>query len=227
MEYLPDFEYLTDLADRFLAYLNRQPPGWIYFFLFVGAFMENVVPPIPGDTLIVFGAYLSGIGIISVAPAYLAMWVGSALGCLFVYTVAWWVGRPFFLKFVSDENLSKAEDWFARHGQKIVVFNRFLPTVRVFVGIVAGLIHMNPVRMVVYVFIGTFLWNSLLVYFGVMVGENWRMVIQVLHTYNRVLLALVVVAGVGYWLWKRRETEKLNHEEQEEHEERQKRGVME
>ena len=128
----------------------------------------------------------------------------ATIGCLFVYTVAWWVGRPFFLKFVSDESLDRAEGWFLRHGQKIVLFNRFLPTVRVFVGIVAGLIHMNPVLMVLYVFAGTFLWNSLLVYFGVMVGENWRLVIDVLHTYNRMLLGLMVVVVVVYWIWKRR-----------------------
>ncbi|MGA1199995.1 MAG: DedA family protein, partial [Candidatus Latescibacterota bacterium] len=92
-------EYLSELGTSFLAFLNEQPPAWIYLFLFLGAFMENVVPPIPGDTLIVFGAYLAGVGIIQVWPAYMVMWVGSALGCLLVYGLAFWKGRAFFLKF--------------------------------------------------------------------------------------------------------------------------------
>ena len=63
-------EYWSQLGVSFLAFLNAQPPGWIYFFLFLGVFMENITPPIPGDMLIVFGAYLAGIGIIGLWPAY-------------------------------------------------------------------------------------------------------------------------------------------------------------
>ncbi|MDP6039678.1 MAG: DedA family protein [Candidatus Latescibacteria bacterium] len=188
--------------------MNNQPPGWIYFFLCFGAFMENVFPPIPGDTLIVFGAYLAGIGVIGVWPAYFAMWVGSAVGCLLVYGVAFWKGRSFFLrlnlKFLNEENLDSAETWFTRYGDKIVVFNRFLPTVRAFVGIVAGISQMHPVRMTLYVLVGTFLWNSLLVYFGLMVGENWQLVIDVMKTYNRVLAVLMVAGGIGFWWWRRK-----------------------
>ena len=201
-------EYFTELWDSFLVYLNGQPPGWICFFLFLGAFLENFVPPIPGDTLIVFGAYLAGIGVIAVWPAYFAMWVGSAVGCLLVYGLAFVKGRSFFLglnlKLLTEENLDSAENWFKRYGDKIVVLNRFLPTVRAFVGIVAGISGMHPLRMTVYVLLGTFLWNSLLVYFGLMVGENWQIVIDVMKAYNRVLVILMVVGGIGFWWWHRK-----------------------
>lgn len=201
-------EYLTELWNAFLAYLNDQPPGWIYFFLFLGAFLENVVPPIPGDTLIVFGAYLAGMGVIAIWPAYFAMWVGSAMGCLLLYGVAFVKGRAFFLrlnlKFLNEETLHRTETWFNRYGDKIVIFNRFLPTVRIFVGIVAGISQMHPVRMAIYVMFGTLLWNSLLVYFGLMVGENWQIVVAVLKTYNRVLAILLVVALIGFWWWRRK-----------------------
>lgn len=201
-------EYLGEFWEQFLVFLNRQPPGRIYFFLFLGAFMENVVPPIPGDTLIVFGAYLAGIGIIRVVPAYLWMWAGSTLGCLLVYGVAYLKGRELFLKWesriFSDANLKKAERWFSRYGDRVVIFNRFLPTVRTFVGVVAGLSRMHPLRMLAYVVLGTFLWNSLLVYFGLMVGENWRVVVEVLRAYNWIIVVLMVVGGVGFWLWRRK-----------------------
>jgi len=207
-------EYLSELGTSFLAFLNEQPPAWIYLFLFLGAFMENVVPPIPGDTLIVFGAYLAGVGIIQVWPAYMVMWVGSALGCLVVYGLAFWKGRAFFLKFqfrfATEEHLDSAEAWFTRYGDKIVILNRFLPTVRAFVGIVAGISRMNPLRMTLYVVVGTFLWNSLLVYFGLMVGENWEIVIDVMKTYNRVVLTLMVVGGIGFWVWHRRKNAEKN-----------------
>jgi membrane protein DedA with SNARE-associated domain len=202
-------EYFAELWDGFLAYLNTQPPGWIYFFLFLGAFLENVVPPIPGDTLIVFGAYLAGIGLISVWPAYMAMWVGSAVGCLLVYGIAYVKGREFFLRlearYFEESKIEIAETWFEKYGVRIIIFNRFLPTVRAFVGIVAGIIRMNPLQMTLYVVIGTFLWNSLLVYFGLKVGENWQLVIKVLQTYNQVVIGLAVVGGAVYYgvKWRR------------------------
>ncbi len=58
--------------------------------------------------------------------------------------------------------------------------------------------------MALYVLAGTFLWNSVLVYFGLKVGENWQLVIAVLHTYNQVVLilgvtVLLVYFGVKWW----------------------------
>lgn len=203
-------EALAHVWEQFMAYLRTQPPELIHTSLFLCAFMENVLPPIPGDTLIVFGAYLAGIGVIGVVPAYLAMWAGSALGCMLVYAVAYWKGRQLFLlvptRFFSEESLAKTEAWFAKHGSKVVILNRFLPTVRAFVGIVAGISRMHPLRMFLYVLLGTFLWNSILVYFGVMVGENWGLVVHVLDVYNRVLMAAMVALAAGYiiWRWRRR-----------------------
>ena len=203
-------EYFAELWDGFLAYLNTQPPGWIYFFLFLGAFLENIVPPIPGDTLIVFGAYLAGIGVIEVWPAYLAMWVGSAIGCLLVYGIAYIKGRAFFLRlearYFDESKIEVAETLFEKYGVRIVIFNRFLPTVRAFVGIVAGIIRMNPLQMTLYVVLGTFLWNSLLVFFGLKVGENWQLVIAVLRTYNQVVISAAVVGAAIYYgiQWKRK-----------------------
>ena len=210
MDYIGDIEFLSRLWEQFLLYLNTAPPWTIYFLLFFGAFMENVIPPIPGDTLIVFGAYLAGVGIIRVVPAYLAMWIGSTAGCLMIYAIAYWKGRAFFLglnsRLFSAQNLDLAENWFTRYGDRLVIFNRFLPTVRAFVGIVAGISRLHPVRMTIYVLIGTLLWNSLLVYFGLKVGENWRLVIDVLHTYNRVILGLMAAGALGFlfWRWRRK-----------------------
>lgn len=208
MDFPFDLSFVSQAWEHFLLILNDQPPELICFFLFLGAFLENLIPPIPGDTLIVFGAYLAGMGIIHLVPAYLAMWLGSTLGCLLVYAVAYWKGRAFFLGFrsriFSEKNLDRVEAGFSRYGDRIVIFNRFLPTVRAFVGIVAGISRIHPVRMLVYVVLSTLLWNSLLVYFGLKVGENWGLVVDALRTYNRVILVLMAAGGIGYWLWRRK-----------------------
>ncbi len=205
MDFSFDLVFLSRAWEQFLLFLGDQPPELICFFLFLGAFMENLIPPLPGDTLIVFGAYLAGMGIVRLVPAYVAMWLGSTMGCLLVYAVAYWKGRAFILSFnsriFSEKNLNRVEAGFSRYGDRIVIFNRFLPTVRAFVGIGAGISRIHPLRMLGYVVLSTILWNSLLVYFGLKVGENWGLVVDVLRAYNRVILVLMVAGGIGYWLW--------------------------
>ena len=44
--------------DAFITYLNSLPDPLIYLALGVSAFVENVFPPIPGDTITAFGAFL-------------------------------------------------------------------------------------------------------------------------------------------------------------------------
>ena len=208
MDFLFDLSWVSRAWEQFLLILSNQPPELICFFLFLAAFLENLIPPIPGDTIIVFGAYLAGMGIVPLAPAYAVMWLGSTSGCLLVYAVAYWKGRAFFLGFrsriFSEKNLDRVEAGFSRYGDRIVIFNRFLPTVRAFVGIVAGISRLHPLRMLVYVVLSTLIWNSLLVYFGLKVGENWGLVVDALRTYNRVILVLMAVGGIGFWLWRRR-----------------------
>ena len=208
MDFLFDLSWVSRAWEQLLLTLSHQPPELICFFLFLGAFLENLIPPIPGDTLIVFGAYLAGMGIVPLAPAYVVMWLGSTLGCLLVYAVAYWKGRAFFLgirsRVFSEKNLNRVEAGFLRYGDRIVIFNRFLPTVRAFVGIVAGISRVHPVRMLIYVVLSTLLWNSLLVYFGLKVGENWGLVVDVMRAYNRVILVLMVAGGIGFWLWRRK-----------------------
>lgn len=199
-------ENLSHQWDAFLAYLNTAPPGWIYFSLFFVAFLENVTPPIPGDTIIVFGAYLAGINVINIWSAYLWMWAGSAGGCLAVYAVAYWKGREYFLRlesrFFDESKLEVAEAFFQRHGMKIVVFNRFVPTFRSLVGLVAGISRLPPLQMTIYVLVSTFLWNSILVYFGLKVGENWQLVTTMLQVYNKAVMSFVIGVVVLYTVWR-------------------------
>ncbi len=198
-----------ELLDQFVAFVSAYPPALIYLVLFLGAFLENLIPPIPGDSLIVLGAYLAGRGVLNPAEAFLSTWVGSFLGCMLVYAVGYRRGRAFFVarspRIFSPERFALAERWFDRYGGKLIVFNRFLPGVRCVIGISAGLSHVKPARMALCVALGTLVWNGLLVYAGMLVGSNWKVILQVLKTYNSVMMGLLVLAaGVTAAFWYRR-----------------------
>lgn len=195
-------EYL----DQFVAFVSAYPPALIYLVLFLGAFFENLIPPIPGDSIIILGAYLAGRGVLNEAEAFTCMWLGSFSGCMLVYAVGYWKGRAFFVarspRIFSPERFDRAERWFDRYGGKLIVFNRFLPGVRCVIGISAGIGGVKPVRMALYVALGTLVWNGILVYAGILVGSNWKLILQILKTYNRVMMVLLILTaclGAAFW----------------------------
>ena len=63
--------------DGFLDFLNSLPDGLIYLLLGVSAFVENVFPPVPGDTITAFGAFLVGTQRLSFFGVYLSTTAGS------------------------------------------------------------------------------------------------------------------------------------------------------
>jgi len=200
-----------ELLDRLVGFISAYPPALIYLILFLGAFLENLIPPIPGDSLIVFGAYLAGRGVLNEAEAFVSMWLGSFLGSMLVYAVAYSRGRAFFVarspRIFSPERFAQAERWFERYGGKLILFNRFLPGVRCVIGISAGIGGVKPLRMALYVALGTLVWNGILVYAGILVGSNWKLILQILKTYNRVMMILLVLAacaGAAIWYRHRR-----------------------
>ena len=203
-------EYL----DRFFNFVSGQHPYLIYLALFFGAFLENLIPVIPGDSIIVFGAYMAGLGILGAGEAFVWIWLGSFSGCMLVYLIGYYKGRSFFVarsrRVFSDARFAQAERWFARYGGKLIVFSRFIPGVRAVIGISAGLSRVRPLRMGIYVALGTLIWNGILVYLGILLGTNWKLIIKILAAYNRAMILLLLVGACAAGaVWYRRTRLKL------------------
>jgi len=81
-----------------LDFIKGVDPLWMYIILCAGAYVENIFPPTPGDTLVVFGAYLVGIGTLNFELVFFATTVGSLAGFITMYGL----GRIFGTKFVES-----------------------------------------------------------------------------------------------------------------------------
>lgn len=184
------------------------PAFWVYAALFLSAFLENVVPPVPGDLVVVLSAYLVGRGALSWPPVYAATCLGGTAGFLVVY----WLGRTRgrglltgrgqgggrFLPghWISPRRLARAEAWLGRYGPWLVLANRFLSGVRSVIALAAGLGGMGWRQVAVLGLLSMALWNGLLLFAGMAVGENWEQVTGLLTRYNRIVVAAVVLAVV-------------------------------
>jgi len=191
----------------------------LYLFLFGSAVMENLFPPIPGDTITVFGAFLVGIGRLDFFYVLAVTTLGSSVGFLLLFYAGAFLEMEFFLntrfKIFSSHKILAAEKWFSSHGYYVVVLNRFLPGVRSVISIVAGISGLNAMKVFFLSLISAVGWNFLWIYTGYTIGNNWQMVQQkisvIIRNYNIAVCILLVAAGICYYGFKVLKNRRVTH----------------
>jgi len=195
-------------VERVLGSLAAISPGWVYLAVGLGAAIENIFPPVPADTFVLFGAFLSEQGSVTGLGVFLVTWTSNTMTALGSYAVArrWggqvlatrpgrWVLRPRQL-----ERLARLYD---AHGSKIIFASRFLPAFRALVPFFAGISRLSFWRTALPVAAASAIWYGILVYAGVFFGRNWHFLAEALEGVNTLLLVvagvLAVFIGVLWW----------------------------
>ena len=124
--------------------------------LFFGCFL-------PGDSLLFMAGFLASQGLFSLPILLIGCFLAAVLGDNVGYAFGHKFGRKLFQKedsfFFRKENLLKTEDFYKKHGAKTIVLARFIPIIRTFAPIVAGLAGMDYKKFLRYNLIGGVLWG--------------------------------------------------------------------
>lgn len=195
------------MLEQITATLGHLPNETIYLFLFVIALVEYVFPPIPGDTIMVFGAYLVGVGRLDLLTVYALTTLGSMGGFFVLFFMGKHYGREFFLnknyRFFSREMILKTEQWFQRYGVRIIAANRFFAGARSVISLIAGISNMKVLTTTLAALFSNMIWNGLLIAGGYFLGKNWQIVITILKRYNQ-LVIVIILFFVLFYFWKKR-----------------------
>ena len=208
---------IDQFVQEMVQLINSLPPLSIYLVFFLVAYFENIVPPIPGDVLVAFGGYLAAESVIGFIPVLILTTIASVIGFMSMYWIGsrWGVqiqqkkSRFWLLRFIPLEYLNKVRDWMQRWGMGVVLANRFLPGTRSVISITAGLSHTRITPTVIYSTISSILWNGILLGFGWVVHENWRLIGEYLSVYGKVILGiigLVILFKLGRYYYKKKWT---------------------
>jgi len=190
---------------KFLAWIDTLGEFWIYLAVLTASCAENMFTPLPGDTVTVFGAYLAGLGKASPAGIYTASTIGGTIGFMGLF----YIGRFFIKKGerkgtffgINLEGIERAGQSFEKWGYALIVFNRFLYGIRFAVALFAGVTKLDPWKTAAAAFISTALWNIVLVYLGVTLGENWDGFKEILWKYNRIIIPAVLTCFTAYFIF--------------------------
>jgi membrane-associated protein len=130
---------------------------------------------LPGDSLLVTAGVVAARGNLSIWSLNALLVAAAILGD----TVGYWIGRraglalftrPKSLLF-NPRHLRRAHDFYEKHGGKTIILARFMPIVRTFAPVVAGMAGMNYRRFVSFNVIGGFLWVLSMTLIGYFLGQ--------------------------------------------------------
>jgi membrane protein DedA with SNARE-associated domain len=139
--------------------------------------MESSIFPVPSEVVMPPAAILAAQGKLNFWGVILAGTFGSWLGSAITYLVARGVGRPLVMRygkmfFCPPEKVERAERFLERYEAGGIFFARLLPVVRHLISIPAGIVRMRFGMFSVMTTIGSFVWCSVLAWYGKSVAER-------------------------------------------------------
>lgn len=174
---------------------------WVLLGVAVIVFVESGVlfPFLPGDSLIFAAGLLHQQLGLSLAALLGVIFAAALLGA----QVGYWLGRRFGrslfkpdARVLKTERLTQAEDYFAHYGGRSLVIGRFVPFVRTFVPIAAGVTRYSYPRFTLFNALGSVLWGIGVTYAGVALGG-----VEFVHQNLEVLILLIVFVSVLPMVW--------------------------
>lgn len=132
---------------------------------------------LPGDSLLFTAGFLVSVGVlkINIHLLVLLLFIAAVLGDNVGYAFGRRVGHRIFKRpnsiIFRQENIQHAEAFYEKHGGKTIIMARFIPVVRTFAPIVAGVGKMKYSTFLTYNIIGGFLWAVGLTYLGYFLGS--------------------------------------------------------
>jgi membrane protein DedA with SNARE-associated domain len=204
-------QFIDSVAIPFLEHLYGAVG---YLGVMIAMAIESAMIPLPSELILPFAGFLVA-DPNAVEPLTGGPWnfwlvvifatVGNTLGSLIAYAIGAWGGRPFLERYgryllIREHEIEIADGFFARWGSQTVFIGRLLPIVRTFISFPAGVARMDLRKFVLFSTAGAFIWSTILVYAGTVLGENWEEIRKTLQPFD-MLIAIGVVLLVVLGLW--------------------------
>jgi membrane protein DedA with SNARE-associated domain len=193
------FDIIRPLIEFIISFISRV--GYLgIFFLMV---LESAMIPIPSEIIMPFSGFLVSAGKFGPILVVIAGSLGNLVGSILTYYFGLKIGRAFIIKygkyvFFKKEHLEFTERLFKNYGDKISFVGRLLPIIRTYVSLPAGIGRTNFIKFVFYTLIGSLIWNSVLTFAGMQLGNNWKNIDR--YSIYLDIVTICIIVGFSAWL---------------------------
>lgn len=176
-----------------------------YFGLFTVLSFGMIGVPVPDEFIMAFSGFQTSVGHMDFGKTLLLASAGSFVGM----NLSYWIGRSLGIPFLhriapflhmNEKKIQRAESWFQKFGDRLIVVGYFFPGFRHFVAYFSGMSKLNYGRYTTLSGIGAILWASTFIILGKILGNHWQNITYLLHRYlSRGGLILVILIGIVYF----------------------------
>ncbi len=192
---------MVELFDGWIHALG----GFGFLVVALAAMLEYVVPPFPGDTVVLLGGVYAIRGQKSWALVFAAIMLGSTAGAAIDY----WLGRLIAARIdrreakgaflgISLERIRGLQEKMRARGDWMLLANRFLPGLRGPIVVAAGASGMPFARVLALAAISAAVWNLLFFGAGLALGGNAERLERLVTTYSEVVAAVLLAIAVAF-----------------------------
>lgn len=198
MHHLFDITYLITTVGLFGVFAIIFTESGLFFGFFL-----------PGDSLLFAAGFMASQGLLPL----LTLIIGCMICAISAGYVGYWFGRTtghkLFEKadsiFFRKKHLEDTKKFFEKYGNKTVVLSRFVPIIRTFAPIFAGIGEMNFHRFSFWNIIGGIIWPGIMIPLGYFLGRRIPGVEKYLLPIVLVIIVVSALPGVYEW-WKNKKT---------------------
>ncbi len=191
-----DMDLLSSIKHAIDPLVLIEQFGYIGLFLIVfaesGLFFGFFLP---GDSLLLIAGTLAATGILNLWILIPIIFIAAFLGDQVGYWTGHKVGRRLFKRqdswLFKKEYVERSEEFFAKHGHKTIIIGRFVPIVRTFTPILAGIGNMPYPTFFTYNLVGAVLWGIGITLIGYGLGN-----IPGVDRYINIIVLVVIVASI-------------------------------
>ncbi len=124
------------------------------------------------------------------------IFVSTFLGGMFGYYVGTHIEKllhySLFRKILREKDIQKARVFFEKYGKSAIIFSRFVPVVRTFMPIVAGIVKMDYKLFIRYSLLSSLLWSTIITFIGYFLGNTFPWI----KDYMPVIMITVVILSI-------------------------------
>jgi membrane protein DedA with SNARE-associated domain len=158
----------------------------------------NANIPIPATAILPVGGFYAQQGHMNFHVVALVGTLGSVIGSVISYGFGALLGVEFVRKYgkyvlMRTDEIAVAEQWFEKHGLQLTLWGRFIPVVRSFVSLPAGMVRANFLLFLFYAVIASLPWCYFWTWLGFKLGENWTVV----ERYTKVADVVIVLGCIA------------------------------
>ena len=169
-----------------------------YLGVFISMTLESALIPIPSEIVVPLAGYLSYEGVFNLWMVVLTATVANLLGSTILYLLGARYGRGLLQRYgwllhVGEGDLERAERWLARYGTVFILIGRMTPALRTVISLPAGIGRMDFWAFSILTLLGSIPWNLALAYAGVILGQNWIIVEELLGKVDLIVAAALIL----------------------------------